>query len=63
MASICAKVTRDERMKNIADIQYPIYNFKQHKGYWTLKHRNLIKENWACELHRQLFLRKLYGLS
>jgi ribonuclease HII len=31
MASIAAKVTRDERMRNIADTKYPKYNFKQHK--------------------------------
>ena len=59
MASICAKVTRDDRMRDIADTQYPIYNFKQHKGYWTQKHRDIIKKSWPCDLHRKLFLRKL----
>ncbi len=59
MASICAKITRDERMVNIADTQYPKYNFKQHKWYWTQKHRDIIKKSWPCKLHRKLFLRKI----
>lgn len=59
MASICAKVTRDDRMIDFAHEQYPKYNFKQHKGYGTQKHRNMIKKIGPCELHRKLFLRKI----
>lgn len=59
MASICAKVTRDQRMVDFADQEYPKYWFKNHKGYGTQKHRDNIKKYWSCKIHRQLFLRKL----
>ena len=36
-ASIIAKVTRDQQMKEL-DNQYPQYGFAQHKGYGTRKH-------------------------
>jgi len=36
-ASIIAKVTRDEYMREL-DKQYPKYGFAQHKGYGTQKH-------------------------
>ena len=38
MASIVAKVSRDNRMIDIADKKYPKYNFKKHKWYGTKEH-------------------------
>lgn len=59
MASIIAKVTRDNRMIEFADHKYPQYNFKQHKWYGTKEHIHLIIEKWQCDIHRNLFLRKI----
>ena len=59
MASIVAKVSRDERMIDIAHWQYPEYWFDKHKWYWTKKHRDIIKKKWPTELHRKLFLRNI----
>lgn len=59
MASIVAKVNRDQRMINIAQKKYIHYNFKKNKWYGTLEHRNSIKKYWICEIHRKLFLKKL----
>ncbi|MCK9466977.1 MAG: ribonuclease HII [Candidatus Absconditabacterales bacterium] len=59
MASIIAKVSRDQRMIEIADKKYPQYNFKKHKGYGTKEHIKKIQELGPCELHRNLFLRNL----
>ncbi len=53
-ASIIAKVTRDTLM-NEFDSKYPLYNFKQHKGYPTKAHRQLIAEHGPCEIHRTSF--------
>ncbi len=51
IASILAKVTRDRYMKKIAKT-YPQYLFEIHKGYGTVKHRDLIKKYGMCEEHR-----------
>jgi len=59
MSSIVAKVSRDNRMIDIADKKYPKYNFKKHKWYGTKEHIKKIQELWPCELHRNLFLRKI----
>ena len=53
-ASIIAKVYRDQLMEQL-DAKYPGYDFKQHKGYGTLKHRQAIKELGFCDLHRTSF--------
>lgn len=53
-ASIIAKVTRDEMMIAF-HMQYPIYNFKQHKGYPTAEHRRILKEHGPCAIHRRSF--------
>ena len=53
-ASIIAKVTRDELMKE-ADEQYPGYGFSGHKGYGTAKHLDAIKRLGPCEIHRRSF--------
>ncbi len=59
MASIVAKVSRDNRMIDVADKKYPKYNFQKHKWYGTKEHIKKIQELWPCELHRNLFLRKI----
>jgi ribonuclease HII len=53
-ASILAKQHRDKLMRN-AHKMYPIYDFTQHKGYGTKRHRELIKEHGPCALHRKSF--------
>ena len=55
-ASILAKVTRD-RICMEMDEQYPIYNFKKHKGYPTKEHRDLVIKHGPCPLHRLTFLK------
>jgi len=57
-ASILAKVTRDRLMKEF-DKDYPLYNFKQHKGYATKEHINNIKKYGLCKLHRNTFCRRI----
>ncbi|MDD2489906.1 MAG: ribonuclease HII [Bacilli bacterium] len=42
-ASVIAKVTRDRIMLEL-DQQYPLYGFKNHKGYPTKKHLSAIKK-------------------
>ena len=59
MASIIAKVSRDQRIVDFADKKYPQYNFKKHKWYGTKEHISLIKKFWICKLHRKSFLKKI----
>jgi ribonuclease HII len=37
------------------DKKYPLYNFKQHKGYGTQEHLSIIREHGPCEAHRKTF--------
>lgn len=53
-ASILAKVTRDHLMMDY-DQQYPMYNFKKHKGYPTKEHLALLKAYGPCPIHRRSF--------
>lgn len=53
-ASIIAKVYRDNLMKEAGD-DFPNYNFGQNKGYGTKKHREAIRLNGLCGLHRTSF--------
>lgn len=55
MASIVAKVRRDERMLALAR-RYPAYRFEEHKGYGTDLHRRLLRQLGPCELHRKTFM-------
>jgi len=57
LASVIAKVARDEVMEEYG-IQYPEYNFGQHKGYGTVAHIKAIKEHGVCDLHRKTWLTK-----
>lgn len=53
-ASIVAKVTRD-RIMQIYDKVYPVYGFKQHKGYGTREHILNLKKEGASAIHRRSF--------
>jgi ribonuclease HII len=58
LASICAKVTRDRRMKKLAK-EYPDYGFDIHKGYGTKGHYKAIRKHGMLPaVHRKSFLRK-----
>jgi ribonuclease HII len=50
-ASIIAKVTRDRLMHEL-DVEFPMYNFAQHKGYPTFQHRSLLLKHGPCRVHR-----------
>ncbi|OHD13679.1 MAG: ribonuclease HII [Spirochaetes bacterium GWD1_27_9] len=53
-ASILAKVERDLFMDEMDSI-YPQYQFKQHKGYPTKLHIDLIKKYGPSPIHRRTF--------
>jgi ribonuclease HII len=53
-ASILAKTYRDDYMANLA-IQYPQYDWKNNKGYATLKHRQAVGEHGLSPYHRKTF--------
>ena len=59
-ASVLAKVTRDDYMLEMAK-QYSAYGFDVHKGYGTKVHCAAILEHGPCAIHRNTFLKKLYG--
>lgn len=56
-ASILAKTYRDAYMEKIHE-EFPMYNWKQNKGYPTLEHREAIEKYGTTKYHRQSF--KLY---
>jgi len=53
-ASILAKTYRDAYMSNIHE-EFPMYNWKQNKGYPTKEHRAAIKKFGASKYHRKSF--------
>ncbi|MBZ9731413.1 ribonuclease HII [Salegentibacter sp. JZCK2] len=53
-ASILAKTARDEFMEKIHQ-EFPIYNWKQNKGYPTKEHRHAIMEFGSTPYHRKSF--------
>lgn len=53
-ASIIAKVARDTYMAGLSD-QYAKYEFDRHVGYGTARHRVLLEQYGASDLHRQSF--------
>lgn len=59
-ASILAKVTRDDYMLQMAK-EFPQYGFDIHKGYGTKAHYAALAEFGPCPIHRNTFLKKLYG--
>lgn len=57
LASIVAKVNRDEKMELLGK-HYPEYSFEQHKGYGTHEHLKRIKKHGMSPAHRRSFLTK-----
>ena len=53
-ASILAKTYRDEYMNTIHE-EYPMYNWKQNKGYPTKEHREAIRKYGVTKYHRLTF--------
>jgi ribonuclease HII len=60
-ASIIAKVVRDDIMLDYHE-KYPVYNFKNHKGYSTKEHMDCINKYGPCPIHRKSF-RKVIDLQ
>jgi len=58
-ASILAKVWRDRWMAEVADSQFPEYEFACHKGYGTRKHRDAIQRLGVTPLHRKKFVQRI----
>jgi ribonuclease HII len=53
-ASVLAKTYRDEYMNRIHE-EFPMYNWKQNKGYPTQEHREAIRKYGATKYHRMSF--------
>ena len=53
-ASVLAKTYRDDYMNRIHE-EYPMYNWKQNKGYPTLEHREAIRKYGVTKYHRMSF--------
>ena len=57
LASIAAKVARDNRMKFLSK-KYSEFGFAKHKGYGTYAHRQAIAKFGISPIHRKSFLKK-----
>lgn len=53
-ASVLAKTARDAFMERIHE-EYPMYNWKQNKGYPTKEHREAIRTFGVTKYHRRSF--------
>ncbi|MGH2665686.1 ribonuclease HII [Flavobacterium sp.] len=53
-ASVLAKTYRDEYMNRIHE-EFPMYNWKQNKGYPTKEHREAIAKYGTTKYHRMSF--------
>ncbi|WP_310560854.1 ribonuclease HII [Flavobacterium sp.] len=53
-ASVLAKTYRDEYMNTIHE-EFPMYNWKQNKGYPTKEHREAIMKYGVTKYHRMTF--------
>ena len=53
-ASVLAKVTRDEMMYEL-DKKYPMYGYKNHKGYPTKKHLEALNKYGLIEGYRKTY--------
>ena len=53
-ASILAKTYRDAYMERIHE-EFPMYNWKQNKGYPTKEHREAIRKHGITKYHRKSF--------
>lgn len=59
LASILAKVSRDQHMRTEAK-KYPRYAFEIHKGYGTKKHRDAVMRFGLSPIHRRTFCKKYH---
>ncbi len=57
LASICAKVLRDRKMRHWAK-KYTDYSFDINKGYGTKAHYKAIEKHGLTPIHRRSFLQK-----
>jgi len=53
-ASVLAKTYRDDYMAKLHE-EYPMYNWKQNKGYPTKEHREAIRKYGITKYHRKSF--------
>lgn len=53
-ASVIAKVSRDEYMKNLS-LKFPNYGFDSHVGYGTPAHLKNIKKHGILNIHRKSY--------
>lgn len=53
-ASVLAKTYRDDYMNKIHE-EFPMYNWKQNKGYPTQEHREAIRKYGTTKYHRMSF--------
>lgn len=58
LASICAKVQRDRKMKLLGK-KYPAYGFEIHKGYGTKAHYEAIEKSGISLIHRKSFCKSV----
>lgn len=58
LASICAKVLRDRKMRKLA-LKYKDYGFDIHKGYGTKRHYKAIEKYGLTSIHRSTFCKNL----
>ncbi len=63
-ASVIAKVTRDRLMDEL-DEEWPVYDFRTHKGYITPDHTAALDEHGPSPIHRMRFVnvRRAAGLE
>jgi ribonuclease HII len=63
-ASVIAKVTRDRLMDEL-DEEWPVYDFRTHKGYITPDHSAALDEHGPSPIHRMRFVnvRRAAGLE
>lgn len=57
-ASIIAKVTRDNMMKEYNEL-YPEYQFAKNKGYGTKDHLDALRNYGASPIHRKTFIKSI----
>lgn len=53
-ASVLAKTYRDDYMVSLHE-KFPVYDWRNNKGYGTLSHRKAIEQVGLCEHHRRSF--------
>lgn len=61
LASIAAKVTRDEYMKK-ESVKFPKYNFHINKGYGTKAHLAALEKYGPSPIHRLTFIKNYYRI-